>query len=214
MMCRAVATTKKKGSTGNSADELELLDALLDGEKQRWGEFVARYERLIVSCVLKVLRRYGALFTAEDLDDLVADAWLLLLRDDMKKLRQYRRDRGFRLASWIGLIATNSTIDQLRARAADAKPLDDVAESCVISSEESPDARVDAMKRAKLAQAALAQLTAEERAFVHDCFHEERSPEEMARERGVSINTVYSRKFKLRDKLARILRSMDREAAA
>src|SRR3954471_5720587 len=106
----------RKGSTGNSTEELALLDALLAGQTHRWNEFVARYERLIASCVLKVLRRYGALFSAEDLDDLIGDAWLLLLRDDMKKLRQYRRDRGFRLASWIGLIATNSTIDQLRAR--------------------------------------------------------------------------------------------------
>ena len=53
------------------------------------GEFVHRYERLIASCVLKVLRRYGAIFSREDLDDLVGDVWLTLLRDDMKKLRQY-----------------------------------------------------------------------------------------------------------------------------
>src|SRR5262245_55868136 len=123
----------RKVTKGNSAEEMELLDALLAGERNRWGEFVARYERLIASCVLKVLRRYGALFTADDIDDLTGEAWLLLLRDDMKKLRQYRRDRGFRLASWIGLIATNSTIDQLRARDAETRPLDDVAESNVIS---------------------------------------------------------------------------------
>jgi DNA-directed RNA polymerase specialized sigma24 family protein len=88
-----------------------------------------------------------------------------------------------------------------------------VAESCAVSSDESPDASVDARQRAALARAALARLTDEERAFVLDCFHEERSPEEMARERRVSINTIYSRKFKLRDKLARILRSMERSAA-
>jgi RNA polymerase sigma-70 factor, ECF subfamily len=203
----------RKVAKGNSAEEMELLDALLAGERNRWGEFVARYERLIASCVLKVLRRYGAMFTADDLDDLSGEAWLLLLRDDMKKLRQYRRDRGFRLASWIGLIATNSTIDQLRARDAETRPLEDVAESSVVSLD-APDLDLDSRERAALARAALAHLTDEERLFVRDCFQEERSPEEMARERGVSINTVYSRKFKLREKLARIVRGMECEAAA
>lgn len=204
----AARRIKKAATTGNSAEELDLLDALLDGERDRWGEFVKRYERLIVSCVLKVLRRYGAVFSTEDLDDLVGEAWLLLLRDDMRKLRQYRRDRGFRLASWIGLIATNSTIDHLRARCADARPLDDVAEIYCISTD-APDADLVDRERATLARAALSHLTAEERAFVDECFHQERAPEEMARRRGVSVNTVYSRKFKLREKLARILRTMD-----
>ncbi len=211
---RQTAPQKKasRSGGGNSVEELELLDALLAGRRERWGEFVRRYERLIVSCTLKVLRRYGALFSTEDLDDLVAEAWLLLLRDDMKKLRQYRPDRGFRLASWVGLIATNSAIDQLRARVADARPLDEVADTFTISHEAAPDECFVTRERAELARAALGRLTDEERAFVHDCFHEERSPEEMARERRVSVNTIYSRKFKLRDKLARILRSM--EAAA
>lgn len=209
----AVRAAKGKATSGNSAEELDLLDALLDGERDRWGEFVTRYERLIVSCVLKVLRRYGAVFSSEDLDDLVGEAWLALLRDDMRKLRQYRRDRGFRLASWIGLIATNSTIDQLRARSADGRPLDEVAESFV-TSHEAPDADLCDRERARLARAALERLTADERVFVEECFHQERAPEEMARRRGVSVNTVYSRKFKLREKLARILRTMEMESAA
>lgn len=91
---RPMAKKTTKSGGGNSVEELELLGALLAGRRERWGEFVRRYERLIVSCTLKVLRRYGALFTTEDLDDLVAEAWLLLLREDMKKLRQYRPDRG------------------------------------------------------------------------------------------------------------------------
>src|SRR6516164_8010026 len=100
--------SSKPGAKGNSNEERELLHALLRGRskhlrQQRWNEFVRRYERLITSCVLKVLRRYGAVFTSEDLDDLVGDVWVTLLRDDMKKLRQYDESRGFRIASFIGL---------------------------------------------------------------------------------------------------------------
>src|SRR5438270_8551220 len=198
----------------NSAEEAALLGALLAGEgklaQQRlWAEFVRRYERLLMSCVLKVLRRYGATFSREDLDDLVGDVWLVLLRDDMKKLRQYDAARGFRIASFLGLVATNATIDHLRARQADATPLDEVIEDYASLRAEAPRDVVEAREEAELARAALAQLSGEERAFVVDCFRDERSPEELARALGVTTNTVYSRKFKIREKLQKIVRTLD-----
>src|SRR5438270_2771237 len=141
----------------NSAEEAALLGALLAGEgklaQQRlWAEFVRRYERLLMSCVLKVLRRYGATFSREDLDDLVGDVWLILLRDDMKKLRQYDATRGFRIASFLGLVATNSTIDHLRARQADTAPLDDMREDHVALRVDPPRCRVEQHEEAELAR--------------------------------------------------------------
>ncbi|MGZ3407207.1 MAG: RNA polymerase sigma factor [Polyangia bacterium] len=168
-----------------------------------------RYERLIISCVVKALRRYGATFSRDDLDDLVGDVWLVLLRDDMKKLRQYDATRGFRIASFLGLVATNATIDHLRARQAEATPLDDVIEDYASLRAEAPRDVVEARDEAELARAALAQLSGEERAFVVDCFRDEVSPEELARSLGVTTNTVYSRKFKIREKLQKIVRSLD-----
>src|SRR3954471_20067954 len=113
--------TTVSGAHGNSPEEAELLSALLRatarGERDRlWAAFAQRYERLLASCVIKVLRRYGATFCREDLDDLVNDVWLILLRDDIRKLRQYDATRGFRIASFLGMVATNATIDHLRAR--------------------------------------------------------------------------------------------------
>src|SRR4051812_44018893 len=199
---------------GNSADELALLQALLATSKKvqhdrLWADFVQRYERLIVSCVVKALRRYGATFSRDDLDDLVGDVWLVLLRDDMKKLRQYDATRGFRIASFLGLVATNATIDHLRARQAESTPLDDVIEDYASLRAEPPRDVVEERQQAELARAALAQLSGEERAFVVDCFRDEVAPEELARALGVSTNTVYSRKFKIREKLQKIVRSLD-----
>jgi len=191
---------------GNSTEETALLQALLAATKKvqhdrLWADFVQRYERLIISCVVKALRRYGATFSRDDLDDLVGDVWLVLLRDDMKKLRQYDATRGFRIASFLGLVATNATIDHLRARQADATPLDDIIEDYAALRAEAPRDVVEAREEAELARAALAQLSGEERAFVVDCFCDEVSPEDLARSLGVTTNTVYSRKFKIREKL-------------
>jgi len=199
---------------GNSAEEAALLEALLAAQKKvehdrLWAAFVSRYERLIVSCVVKALRRYGATFSRDDLDDLVGDVWLVLLREDMKKLRQYDAGRGFRIASFLGLVATNATIDHLRARQAEATPLDDVIEDYASLRAEAPRDVVEAREEAEMARAALAQLSGDERAFVVDCFRDERSPEELARALGVTTNTVYSRKFKIREKLQKIVRTLD-----
>ena len=199
---------------GNSTEETALLQALLAATKKvqhdrLWADFVQRYERLIISCVVKALRRYGATFSRDDLDDLVGDVWLVLLRDDMKKLRQYDATRGFRIASFLGLVATNATIDHLRARQADATPLDDIIEDYAALRAEAPRDVVEAREEAELARAALDQLSGDERAFVIDCFRDEVSPEDLARSLGVTTNTVYSRKFKIREKLQKIVRALD-----
>jgi RNA polymerase sigma-70 factor (ECF subfamily) len=209
-----MAKTVVDGARGNSAEEAALLQALLVASTRSqhdrlWGEFVHRYERLIASCVVKSLRRYGATFSRDDLDDLVGDVWVTLLRDDMRKLRQYDAQRGFRIASFLGLVATNATIDHLRARQADTAELDEVIEDYASLRAEMPRDTVEARQEAELARAALAQLSGDERAFVVDCFRDEVSPEELARSLGVSTNTVYSRKFKIREKLQKIVRSLD-----
>jgi RNA polymerase sigma-70 factor (ECF subfamily) len=209
-------TTKPMARKGNSVEETQLLKALLapgtEGERQAcWNQFVRRYERLITSCVLKVLRRYGAVFSNEDLDDLVGDVWLQLLRDDMKKLRQYDAERGFRIASFIGLVATNTTIDHLRSRQAEATPLDQVMEdyASLTLVADAPSELVERSEQAELVRSALNQLSAEERRFVVEVFHAERAPEELARQLGVTTNTVYSRKFKIREKLQRIVGDLE-----
>jgi RNA polymerase sigma-70 factor (ECF subfamily) len=199
---------------GNSAEETALLQALLTERRETvrqrcWAEFVRRYERLITSCVLKVLRRYGAVFSTEDLDDLVHDVWVTLLRDDMKKLRQYDAERGFRIASFIGLVATNTTIDHLRSRQAEATPLDQVMEDYVSLSAETPRDAVEEQQEKLLAERAINRLSRDERAFVYEIFHAERSPEELAKSLGVTTNTIYSRKFKIREKLAKIVAQLD-----
>jgi RNA polymerase sigma factor (sigma-70 family) len=212
-------TQKTLARKGNSVEEAKLLASLLtEGNEARrqklWAEFVRRYERLITSCVLKVLRRYGAMFSSEDLDDLVSDVWVTLLRDDMRKLRQYDEARGFRIASFVGLVATNTTIDHLRSRQVEAAPLDRVMEEYVSLSQFAAELSdtVEQNERALLAQRALNRLSHDERAFVYEVFHVERSPDELARVLGVTTNTIYSRKFKIREKLARIVATLDQAA--
>lgn len=190
---------------GEREEELALLDAALVGDARAWDRFCRRYQALIIGCVRRVLRRYGATFSTTDLADMVAEVWVALLREDRRKLRQYDPHRGYRLSSWIGLIATNCTIDHLRARTAEHSYLEEMKTvDRVLVDLSSPQSRLEQLEAARLAQSALAQLDDHDRDFVIACFHDERPPAELAAELGVTVNTIYSRKFKVRAKLARI----------
>jgi RNA polymerase sigma-70 factor (ECF subfamily) len=187
---------------------------VLRREPQAWTEFCRRYQNLIVSCVVRTLRRYGASFGNEDLADLVSEVWVTLLRDDMRKLRLYDASKGYRLASWVGLLATNCAIDQLRLRSGECSYLEDLsgAETLLVDVN-GPDSGIEAEESAGLARQALGHLSPEEREFVFHCYHEERRPEELARVLGIRVNTVYSRKFKIREKLSRIVAHLDTRSA-
>lgn len=206
---------RKQLSTAQQQEELDLLQKVLDGKQSAWTTFCQRYESLIIGCTLRVLRRYNASFNSEDLADMVSEVWVTLLRDDMRKLRLYDPDRGYRLASWLGLLATNCAIDQLRLRASETTYLEDLtcADQLLVDSSR-PDSGIEQEEAASMARRALGKLTFEERQFVFSCFHEERDPAELARDLGIAVNTVYSRKFKIREKLVRIVADMDAQQVA
>jgi RNA polymerase sigma factor (sigma-70 family) len=103
------------------------------------------------------------------------------------------------------MVATNATIDHLRTRQAEAAPLDDGLEDMMSLRAEAPRDELEYRQRTAIAQAALDRLSGQEREFVLSCFRDEQPPEELARLLGVSTNTVYSRKFKVRAKLQRIV---------
>lgn len=200
----------KPQSAAQKREELALLRRVLKGDQRAWGTFCQRYEGLIVGCVLRVLRRYNAAFNSEDLADLVAEVWVTLLRDDMRKLRLYDARRGYRLASWLGLLATNSTIDQLRLRSGETAYLEDLSGvDQLLADGERPDAGIEHKETVELAREALEQLSPEEREFVFCCYHDEQAPADLARDLGIAVNTVYSRKFKIREKLVRIVAGLN-----
>lgn len=187
----------------------ELLQAVLAREPAAWPTFFAKYERLIMSCVRKVLYRYGAPFNEEDLEDLASGTAYNIVKDDYKKLRSFDATRGYKLSSWVGLIATNTAHDFLRRRAPTeswtAVALDDTAPVKL----ESPDAlaseTMETNDDLRELHDAIAALSPTERLFVDYYFRQELEPEVIARLMAISVNTVYSRKNKIREKLRSIV---------
>jgi RNA polymerase sigma-70 factor (ECF subfamily) len=199
-------------------DELpdgDLVTAVIAREPAAWPTFFAKYERLVVACVRRALRRYGASHSEEDIEDLVSQTAFNLVKDDYKKLRTFDPTRGYKLSSWVGLIATNTALDALRRRAPtdvwSAASLDDTDPilPTLATPEAGPGEALARKDEVRLVRSAIDELSDTDRLFLEYYYVEELEPEEIARLMGISLNTVYSRKNKIREKLARRVRESD-----
>jgi RNA polymerase sigma-70 factor (ECF subfamily) len=188
-----------------SLSDLSLLELMFAHDDAGWREFVRRYDRLVWRCVTRVTARFGSVLGAEDAREIHANFYGSLMANDMHKLRMFNQDRGSKLGTWVGMLASNCAWDYLRASArhptvdcagvevdrpcGDADPFEQTAqrETC---------ARVERL---------LASFSRKDRDFVLLYYVESRSPEEIADEMGISVKTVYSKKHKIRSRLERLL---------
>jgi RNA polymerase sigma-70 factor, ECF subfamily len=198
----------------NMAEE-ELLAAVIARKPGAWAGFYKRYDRLIITCIRKVLHRYTALYGEEDIEDMTNTVCLNLVKDDYHKLRAYDPTRGYKLSSWVGLIATNTAHDALRRR----EPIHQRLDAGHESDDDAPPVqyaddgalpadRLETREQWDTLCAAIRELSESDQEFLTLYYQQELEPEEIARRLGISINTVYSRKNKVREKLRRIVEQM------
>jgi RNA polymerase sigma-70 factor (ECF subfamily) len=154
------------------------------------NEFTARVHELIPR-----LRRYARALTGERsaADDLVQDT----LERAWNKLHLWRD--GSDLRAWLFTIMHNVHVNQIRSRMAAATvPLDDAAEAPVRATQSD-------MLEVRDIDAALQQLSVDQRQVLLLVAVERMSYEETARTLGIPIGTVMSRLARGRDRLRMLL---------
>ncbi len=195
------------------AEELLLLSQVLEGSTKAFGNFHERYRRLVISCVRRVFHKHTVDVSMEDLEDTVGQAFLNMVKDDFRKLRLYDSEKGYKLSSWIGLIATNTAYDHLRKRGPRVASLDDderyVPEP--VSHTPTPPEQLEEQEQIDLLLLAIEQLSKNERRFVELCYEHQLTHEEIAAKLGLSLNTVYSKKNKIKVKLAGIVEKLSQK---
>lgn len=186
--------------------EMNLLSAVLAGDTRAECHFVIRYRKVIEARVRRVFSRYRRDMTEEDIQDMISDVWLSLFEDDMRCLRRFDPSRKIKVSTWISLLTRNKTIDRLRTSNSRTVGLDDVTEGFEPSSPSPlPSEELDRRERRKLACQALGRLSRSEQRFIRAWYVDEVRPEKLARQFGIAIGTVYSRRFKIQSKLARAI---------
>lgn len=189
-------------------EDLALIAGLLASEPDAWRKFNSRYSRLVMSCISRITARFGRAST-DDVHEIYATLCLQLLSNDMHKLRSYQPQRGARLGTWLGLLASHAAYDFLRS-ARRLPKLDELTHADHVSSDV-PDPSDVALvnEQAALLARALGALGERDRTFVELFYGEGLSAEEVAERMGINVKTVYTKKHKLQGRLASLLGQFD-----
>ena len=153
------------------------------------------------------------MYGEEDLEDMASTVCLNLVKDDYHKLRMFDPTRGYKLSSWVGLIATNTAHDALRRRepihaSLDASRPGDEDEAPRYQATDDgprPGDSLEEQEQWKQICAAMRELSASDQQFLSLYYEQELEPEDIAKTMGISVNTVYSRKNKVRENLRKLL---------
>jgi RNA polymerase sigma factor (sigma-70 family) len=91
----------------------ELFRHCAEGRAEAWDFFVEKYSKLVYSAIHATLRKYSSDALREDREDIYGQIFLSLLEDNCRRLRQFRGDKNSTAASWLRVIAMNTTINYI-----------------------------------------------------------------------------------------------------
>ncbi|NLY94410.1 MAG: sigma-70 family RNA polymerase sigma factor [Myxococcales bacterium] len=179
----------------------ELLGRMLERDAKAWREFYRRFDRLIYRCIHKVTSRFRHTVGPDDVQEIYGQLMVNLTAHDMRRLRAFQPEKGNKLGSWIGLLATNTAWDYLRSVA--RQPMcSEIGEAELVSSQApSPLDEFAQKEQWQILGRMIQGLSAKDRTFVRLYFVDGLSAEEVADEMSISIKTVYSKKHKIRCRL-------------
>ena len=185
--------------------EAELLNRMLLRDGGAWREFHLRYDRLIFRCIHKVTGRFPGSVTSEDVREIYGMFLLSLNKRDMHKLRTFEPERGNKLSSWVGMLATNCAWDYLRgvARQPQCTTLADAEHVGCEASD--PYESLLQKERWAVVNEVVSSFSKKDRVFVRLYYVDGLSPEEVAERMAISVKTVYSKKHKIRCRLEKAL---------
>ena len=168
--------------------DAELVNAVLDGEKQAFAALVARYERPVRAAAVDVLGNYHSAA------DVSQDAFVTAYR----KLNRLRRAEAF--GPWLLKITRRCALDSVRRR-----PTETSLDTTIAAPAESRDGQLDEDKRRLLT--AVLKLPKSEKQVVMLRYFAGHSVKEVAEIVGRSLGTTTKQISRAHKRLQRILRS-------
>lgn len=199
---------KSRKAELDAMDDVALLDATCRGDEVAWEAFYDRFRNLMIACITRVCLRAGVRVQSDDLMDILGDACMNMVAGDFRRLKLYRVDGGCSVSSWIGVIATSTAHDHLRRER--RRRLDPMAEADLerlAPLVDGPDAELIDRQQRAFVDIALSGLSKRDRRFAELYFGEAKSPDDIAKEMGVSVSTVYSKKAKIKTRLQSLARA-------
>ncbi len=196
----------------NDLSDKELVRLSIEGDTEARELFVENYSKLVYSCVHETLRMYCKDFLREDVEDIYNDIFLSLFKDDCKKLGQFRGDNNCTVASWLRIIAINSTRNFI-TRNRTFISLESATEEGLTHIDRMSDSRPSVLNQLieseeiKLFKELIDELKPDDRLILKYYYKGSLPPEEIAKIMNVAVNTVYSKISRIKKRLKEILKS-------
>ena len=182
-------------------DDRALVERILGGDRDRFGELVSRYEKRVINYVYRITHRY------EDAHDLTQDIFVKVY------LALDRYDPKYQFSTWLFRIAQNASIDALRKKSISEVPIARPSEDEPDREREFADVGVSPyrdLKNKQLAFAidkAVAALPPDYRELIQLRHFAELSYEEIASMKKLPLGTVKNKLFRARNLLKTELES-------
>jgi len=191
-----------------------LLEAALAGDRRAVDGLVQRLMPVVRAICRRVLeRRAGRRLGPYDGDDLVQEVWLILMRDDAARLRQWDAARGSSLESYVAMVARSEASKVLRREqavkrggGAEIGALDGARE---VAGGDDPEAvALGRSLQADLDRFLTESLAPKGRLILRLLYADGLSPAEAARAVGCTTQVIYNWQHKIRtlirDRLAEV----------
>jgi len=182
--------------------EKELIAGCLRREKAAWDSFVLQYSNLVYHTIKKTLILHHAEPHADLVEDLYQEFFVSLLRNECKKLRQFKGAYDCSLASWLRVLTTRLTIDFLR------KPSSNSDEVAGAMPRYGPDPAEPLLneQQERLLNQAIQTLSSRDRILLDLCYRQALASEQIAALLKTSVNAVYTQKSRVLEKIREVLR--------
>jgi RNA polymerase sigma-70 factor, ECF subfamily len=161
----------------------KLLGQCLASEPGAWKDFVGRFAGLVVHVINHTVRCRSLMLTQADRDDLAAEVFLAIVRDDFAVLRRFRGKSS--LATYLTVIARRVVVRKL-LEARDGTTLADAAET-IAQRDSGPEQRIDDREEV---ERLLGQLQGPEADVVRMYHLEGKSYQEISGAIGVPANSL------------------------
>ena len=126
-------------SVALSEIDRNLLERCLQRKPGAWEDFVDRFMGLVIHAINHTAEARSVRLTAEDRDDLCAEVFLTIVRDNFNALRKFRGNSS--LATYLTVVARRVAVRQILTRKSAAR-LNDHAASNVTDPHPTPEQRL------------------------------------------------------------------------
>jgi RNA polymerase sigma-70 factor (ECF subfamily) len=175
-------------------EELQIIDRIQKGDTNAFSFLVTKYQDVVFSIALKVLRN------REDAEEMAQETFIKAFRS----ISSFQGKSKF--STWLFSIAYNTCITSVRKKKFPTTSIDQIQ---VDNSEEDWDTfGLTDEERSRLLDSALKQLPDEDYTLVVLYYYEEQSIEEISRVAGMSESNVKVRLFRARKKLYSIMNDL------